>query len=625
MLKWYFPATGGGATQGFNDSAQEHFKDNAWEHTIREIIQNSLDAADNRRNKPVKVNIEKIKIPTSEIGGKVLADHINEALKLTREQENKKGIAFYENALNILKQNEINTLAITDTNTTGLVDKKWDSLIYVEGTTYKGDTSAAGGSFGIGKSAPYLISELKTVCYSTRYLNKNDRHEKFIARCKISSHKNPKSSSNEMLQHIGFGSKSEFKKDIHPYPPSTNGSNIYQIFRLNNIGSGIFIVGFNPAYDWIEIAKKSIARNFFVAIHEKKLEVTINSDLINYDTLNNIFESDKEKEPTRHYYHIIRNDCPKKIVEGKFGKFTVQINTNAKYLPNQIAYINKRGMLITDKRTFKDNPFHTSIGNGWAKYAAVIMAHNDATDEKIREMEPPNHRSIKYERIEEKERKSIKEQLRVIRNKIAEIINDAVSINNGKDDINLSDLADVLPDTDDGLFDSTGSDRNDLKDGDLESNELKPKLLPTGGKVQTDDTEPGGNSNGGNPGPSKPPRKPSEQNSGTPILDQRRIMRNKNELRVAFTPHQNKGKSICFGIRPVGEERKNEKLIPITLTRTMSATNPDINIQDNCITMTPKNDKRIVIDLEIHQVQSYTGYEIVEFITNKKSTGRKKK
>ena len=66
-LKWTFPPTGGGIEHGFNDSAQEHFRNDAWKHTIRELIQNSLDAVRNK-GKPVEVEISVSDIPSSELG-----------------------------------------------------------------------------------------------------------------------------------------------------------------------------------------------------------------------------------------------------------------------------------------------------------------------------------------------------------------------------------------------------------------------------------------------------------------------------------------------------------------------------------------------------------------------------
>ena len=62
-IKWNFPPTGGGVSQGFNDSGQEIFRADILEHVVREIIQNSLDAKDSRYNGPVFVRMRKISLP----------------------------------------------------------------------------------------------------------------------------------------------------------------------------------------------------------------------------------------------------------------------------------------------------------------------------------------------------------------------------------------------------------------------------------------------------------------------------------------------------------------------------------------------------------------------------------
>lgn len=623
-LQWYFPPTGGGVAYGFNDGGQEHFRANAWGHTIREIIQNSLDAADPRRNGPVIVKISEMIIPASEIGSRILKGHIKKALERTDEQRNNEGIKFYKHALKILNQNKISVLAITDTNTTGLTDEKWNALIYDEGTPSKDNMIAAGGSFGIGKNAPYLVSALRTMCYSTRYLGKGGRQEKFIARCKISAHLDPRSPFDE-LQHIGFGTKSQkIKENSRPSP--TEGNNIYNVFRLDNSGSGIFIMGFDPRVkNWIEMAKESIVDNFFVAIHEKKLEIFINSESINHETIDNIFENNKKKEiATRHFYHIIRDNIKKYPIENKFGKFIVQVSANDEDLPNKIAYVNRRGMMITDQRTFKKNPFHTSFGRGWAKYAVVIMAQDDVTDSEIRKMEPPNHQSIEYERVNEpKARKVIKEQLKEIRNKVEDIIKKIVSDSNSEYDVYLSELADLLPIHDnhsgkDGHESETEIDYN-LKHHPI----IQKPSNPTERGTDLPDLPPDSPNNGGNK-KKHASKKHTMYGKDTSILRRLRIVRNKNKLCVAFTPQQNDGEQIRFAIVPAGEEKRNEFRIPITSAQVTSLPNCNVRIDDNCIAMTPKHDKRVVIDLEIQQDQSYTGYEIVELISSKKHTGGKK-
>ena len=306
-LKWHFPPTGGGVEQGFNDSGKEFFTAGVLEHVVREIIQNSLDARNTRHpDSPVVVRMHKIELERGAINAKELAGHISESLKSAKEQKNEKGVRFYEHALRMLKRPKIPVLVVMDENTTGLSGSHWEALIYKEGTPSK-DNAAAGGSFGIGKNAPYAASALGLVCYSTRYL---DPHlvEKFIARCKIEAHQDPKGERGE-LQHVGFGTSEDF--DGSRYPPVLGG-NIHKSFRLQENGTGIFIMGFKEERGWQKVVVRSIVRNFFAAIHDKKLSVSVEGTDITNETLSDCFGNDTQ----RQYYDLYKDSAQHITVKG---------------------------------------------------------------------------------------------------------------------------------------------------------------------------------------------------------------------------------------------------------------------------------------------------------------------
>ena len=599
VLKWTFPPTGGGVAHGFNDSAQEHFRNDAWKHTIRELIQNSLDAVRNKSN-PVVVEISLIDIPASELGAPDLATHVKESLKRAGEQGEEHGKKFYTDALKTLKRKKIKTLAVKDRNTTGLVGGKWHALVFNEGTTDKGGMSAAGGSFGIGKSAPYLVSELKTVCYSTYYARPG-REERFIARCKLIAHDDPQGRDGE-LQHIGFGTKEKVQRGKHA--PPTRGQNIYKDFRLSGIGSGIFIVGFNPlSNDWLKSAKKSIAENFFEAIHTKKLRVKLEDHLIAHDTLDEIFEHDLNNR-SLYYYRAVRGDLNVKIdsIKTELGDFTLKFCINEDNMPNRIAYINRRGMLVTDTRQRRKNPFHKPIGSGWAKYAAVIMASNDETDKKIREMEPPNHGTIEPGLIIDPVRRDKMETvLTDVREQIAMAIGNALQLSIKDQEINISELADIIPI--DGIDESKAKDgQNQGVEYELHSRKLKPS------KTGVSYTESKGGGGGGSTGPRRKKVRETKDKDDVPILEKVRIMRINDKMRVAFTPTTDTD-NICFSVRPAGEERMREHAIVINEAKALSK-NISIHVDGKSVIVSHKNKNRIAMDLTVEAAKAYTGYEI---------------
>ena len=118
-------------------------------------------------------------------------------------------------------------------------------------------------------------------------------------------------------------------------------------------------------------------------------------------------------------------------------------------------------------------PFHTTLGSGWAKYAAVVYAADDKTDKKIREMEPPNHGTIECERIiDPAKREKIRLELDAAKEKIAEIIGDALRHSVKDQEINVSELASIMAIDDDG---NTGKSESGASlTSDLQTRQITP-------------------------------------------------------------------------------------------------------------------------------------------------------
>lgn len=597
------------------------------EHMIREIIQNSLDAPDPRHlDKPVIVRMGKIELTPDMVGSKSLKPHVQGSMECMKKDNQIQGAKFCKDALKMLERRTIPTLAITDENTTGLTIKKWEALVYKEGTPNKEGQTAAGGNFGIGKNAPYAVSKLRMVCYSTRYLN-HHRTEKFIARCKLVAHPNPSNPEDE-LQHIGFGNSEPLKNSR--FPP-IEGNNIHKAFRLPRSGSGIFIVGFDEP-DWEEAAKRSIARNFFTAIHEKKLQVVVNGESITNETLNDL---DFGKDSYRGYYEIIKKTGKLFKINGDFGSFELRVATGEETMKNQIAYINRRGMLITEERRFKKNPFHPRL-SGIGKFVAVIRAVDDETDARVRQMEPPTHEAIEYERLSNRdERIKTEKELREIQKKIADYIKKELNIDLLNKKTELTELSNILPFISDDSTEwqqgqsgnepnekvehrqlpvpsptsSTVDDRSGgpsgVEESDVQEKGGAEESDGEGGDVQ----EKGGFGDGSKSGKSgKDPKKKSRAS----VMDSKRIIRYNNTLRIAFTPRAG---IVRFAVKPAGEEPKPEVVIPITDVKTISSDCKVSTLDDNTITVRTKRNKRVILDLSISQGESYTGYEVTEYET----------
>ena len=611
-MKWHFPPTGGGIAQGFNDSGKEFFKANVLDHVIREIIQNSLDAKSKRHHgNPVVVSIGTFDLKPDTINCKGLALHVKKSLERSVEQKNQKAVTFYRRALNMLKRGIIPTLHVTDKHTTGLNGAKWDALVHQEGTPVK-DNASAGGSYGIGKNAPYAASDLSLVCYSTRYLDRH-RIEKFIARCKLVAHDDPKNKNGE-LQHVGFGTSGSF--DGTRFRPIM-GRDIDMRFRLPATGSGIFIVGFTEK-DWQAISRRSIARNFFAAIHDRNLEVSVNGTKITNETLN---EEDFGKDGHSHYYDLYKRRGKTIQVSKGFGNFNLKIAVgDDDTMDNRVAYVNRLGMLITAEKSFKRNPFHARLGDV-GRYVAVVWAADDKTDMRVRLMEPPTHEAIEYERIADpKERRKAERELRVTNDEITSHIKKALGIDRFGSTTELTELADIIPFDIDHDSDAGKNGKDDELSERIAYRKIPPPksgIVPMENDGSDGDADIDGSADDGTTGSGNPVRNNNAKMGGVVNMEDARIVRHGDKLRVAFTP---KTRTSMFAIMPAGEEYKVEDVVPIKHVHGVSENVVAIKLDNNIVTVNGAKNKRSILDITPGQEMQYTAYNITEY-----TTGRKRK
>ena len=597
-IQWHFPETGGGYSQGFNDSSKEYFAADPLGHVVREIIQNSLDAKDERYpDNPVIVKMKMIELESKLINSSGLAKHVEKSYESTETQDNQKGIKFYKKSLDLLKKQNIPTLKITDENTTGLKGDKWEALVHKEGTTSKNDESA-GGSYGIGKNAPYVASALSTVCYSTRYLN-GHREEKFIIRSKLVSHNDPEGSQNE-LQHIGYGTNSA---RTGKYFPPISGNKIDRIFRLEKDGTGIFILGFNQN-SWEKYARRSIASNFFASIHDKKLIVHVGNHMINHENLNGEFG-----KTGKQYYDLYRGSKKKIPIEGEFGKFHLKIATGDESMENDVAYINKHGMLVTRNKQFSKNPFYVKISPG--NYTALVWTQDSKTEKQIRTMEPPTHESVEYQRIDD-DQEGIQEKLKEINQKIKEKLKEELDIEEIGESTPLNELAEIIPFSND----QNGVDSKGIQKPDRENIPVKIKPITSGSAATGSENKDDNGENTGGDAPNTPTRQKNRPSKAVKSsMDDARIIRHGQAIRILFNSKTGANK---FTIHPVGEEDKNDRPIEITGVRELQRDTKS-SINNDIITVFSKRGARASIEVTADKDLQYTSYKIVEYRTRRSS------
>ncbi|RXM73688.1 hypothetical protein DP144_13940 [Clostridium tetani] len=402
MNKGYnFPFNNGGINHGINNSGIETFKGSPKYYLTKETIQNSLDARDDTKHGPVRVefklkNLIKNKFP-----------YIDDLKKIIKEcmefwKEDNKTEKFMKKAIDVLEKETIPILEVSDYNTTGLIGAKekqkgcFNNLVKSSGVSNKDEN--AGGSFGIGKNAPFTCSDLRTVIYSTLD-NENVLAVQGVSN--LVTHKR----DNRLTQGTGFlGIEIENEygdAENLPFLDNQVYENIDEYFIRKEVGTSVFITGFDIDEKWKDEIIQATIDYYFVAIIDKKLEVKVDDILINDMTIGDILEDNKEiwkNKLTLDYYKALTNKPDKNkfyIIENKdfegLGKIKLYLYLDDNLL-KKIAYVRSNGMKIIDKDRFRVT----------TEFTGVLKFEGIKINKFIKSLENPSHDKIEYERYENK-------------------------------------------------------------------------------------------------------------------------------------------------------------------------------------------------------------------------------
>lgn len=378
-IKWEFAKTGGGDVTGLNDPVTAVFKgrgDFSY-HLARESIQNVIDAHNPKVSEPAKASISLMELQPSDFPA---FDQLKEVLELCRDvdRQDKDSYNFYQTAVTkILKNGFISILKISDYNTTGLTggddEEKGAYFSFMKAVGSSSKSGPAGGSFGLGKGAYFKASSFRTIFVSSKC---ESAQVVFQGKARIRSFKK----DGEMMQGNGtFG--------LTGQKPIRKDSLIPSLFRRDELGTDIYIVGYEIKEDWKDVMTKSILDNFWCAIAKGDLEVSLDGINISSDSLEELLTRNfDERRPDKKgdsnpwpYYRAYING---EILEEKFpvlGQVKLYLLAGDNY-PSRISYIRKTGMVIQKKGQ-----------SATSSYAGVFLCENDKGNEILKKMENPSH------------------------------------------------------------------------------------------------------------------------------------------------------------------------------------------------------------------------------------------
>lgn len=383
---WNFPAASGGLINSINNAGIETFRGNELDSLTREICQNSLDALKDE-TRPVIIEFKSFDIPSEVFPQQTELVEVYKKCERTWNGKNDKSEQFIKQARQIMEQPEIQFLRISDFNTKGLegagngeLGSPWSSLIREAGSSNKGDSS--GGSFGIGKSAPFANSKLRTLFYESL---DSTNYKSHIGVANIMSFE-----KEPGLTTIGSGyyTNDENSKAIPGF------LNLDPNYERTETGTDIYIAGFNPKPNWVNEIRNSVLFNFFITIHQKKLIVRIEDEVISHENLGELIQSlDETKEEFRHvksYYEVLISDKALKIPSPKRDYKTIGTFEEGE----ATLYIMKgddlnRRVLMTRKvgmRLFEQNRISGSIS-----FTGILIITGRHMNQVFKKMENPAH------------------------------------------------------------------------------------------------------------------------------------------------------------------------------------------------------------------------------------------
>lgn len=382
-LGWRFPVLDDSDREGINDSITKAFAGDHEHFIARECIQNSIDHR-LESNSPVRVEFQLKSYPRNvfpAIGE--LADIIDRCISVSGSSRAKEELSTIKKAVS---GDQILTLTVRDYNTEGLTGEdydergSWHRLVRSVGSN--DPSGVGGGSYGLGKGAPFAASGIRTVYYSTV----NDKGDNvFQGKTRLVSHK---SKDGKWRRGLGFyGVRSEDAcRSIR------TKSDIPAEFVRNERGTDIII----PAYravseNWHLGLVHSVLKNFWPAIHERLLEVEIYDEselkhVINSDNLAVLLEQYPGDETGNAYYYFLAKTSPDK--DGYFSEPVDGLGEVELYVKRGDNYPKRVQKMRSPMMVVSSEQYRRALLD---PFAAVLICRDKEGNDFLKGLEPPQH------------------------------------------------------------------------------------------------------------------------------------------------------------------------------------------------------------------------------------------
>ena len=453
-MTWEFGSAPGFV--GLTGAATTIFDGDALAGTVREVIQNSLDAGVGHR---VSVGISLNSYRVSDMPGIVSA---SEPLKrayetwLKRrkrkdsdfdsvpEEELDATVLFYREAIKLTEAKEITVLGFHDWGTSGLTGPMREkegvapgpfvALVHNNGDNHKSSETSL-GSFGQGSKAPIALSQLRSVFYLTRIEEESGTEERFIGKALWSS-------AYSGLDNPPFTSETGFfsadSKTLHPF----TGADVPAWARdtrnhySDGTGTSVYIPapnGLDNKEDYEDRIFTTVLLNFYFAIETGRLEIVFpdgrkidDSNLRELAKQSGILERedlDAEKFQALQTLYFATEDRRGMLESEKFGRYFYAIRVGDEISGRAVSLTRDPGMFISAQ------PPGLLRFNAMQNFNLFICVLGERGLSVLRAAEPPTHDRLEFDRIKSKQKRdafksdyeSFANEIRQLARKFAEL------------------------------------------------------------------------------------------------------------------------------------------------------------------------------------------------------------
>jgi len=470
-----FPASNDGEDHGLNDPGIETFEGEYGHHMARECAQNALDAIGTNET-TVKLSFDLISYATDKLP---CAKDLKEVFSLCVEywNSNEKTKHFFKQAKNNISKEYINILKISDQGTTGLTgndidrDGKWYCLIRSGGVSNK--ALATGGSYGIGKFAPFAASIFRTVLYSTLTI---EGSYAFQGVSRLVTHKK----RSEVCQGTGYIGHYDKK-----FLAVRNIDQIPKDFRRSVPGTDLYVLGYRDEAKWDKNLIYTLLEDFWPAIINNKIEFNVGDNKINTTSIHSYMElMSKENDFTANLFlncYLDKNNHKYFTAEiDQLGKIELYLLIGESYT-KEIALTRKTGMVIRRKKFMSRIPF-----------VGYFVCNDDLGNETLRNLEPPRHDNWEdKDRGSRENRRALKEALNWMKKCVNEL-NPTITSNSQE----IPGLEKYLPDDITDKSNKAESEENNKEQDTSLISKVKESALPTVEHIHKEENHLNLNNNG---------------------------------------------------------------------------------------------------------------------------------